>query len=358
MKKLALAAITAALVAAGLYLQFERRRESESARKVSSPAQDGVSANLPTGAVLSIVPGANRTPVRKVEAKPISPLMKEYSKAGDYKALYDRLRAMDPRTAEETYVLAKLLEQCAKHTDVKDGTASQRSKVDRAVWRERFLATVSETDPNRDRRIAAFDEVSVDRCGRLFDVATTQKDVRGLFEKAAAAGDVRARAKLVELAMRDGMTGPDGSVHIPTRPPAFSDAQVETLRQAMQSGDPYAVIATVSAMNVWPGMVTLPADGGERSVDIAALSLASALVACDLGLDCGPHAREMLNGCAFQGNCDATDYRDYLFFYSMPPATAQRAGAYQAGIHRAIQGDWSYFTFHRGPPAAPAPPLR
>jgi hypothetical protein len=347
LKKFALSLIAVAVVALGLYLQLAPDSGKERVPGGTSRAAAGASRPLSSDAVLTIAPGAPRTPMRGIEPKPLSPLMREYARSRDYKALYDRLRSIEGRTAEETYVLARLLEDCARFTELKETQPLPRSKLELAESRERFMATVSESDPNREKRIAAYDEVSVDRCGRLRESEVTLKHVRDLFEKAAGAGDPRARARLVEQALRDAMTAADGSVHIPGRPQPLTDAQVETLRQSMQSGDPYAVVATVRAMNAWPGMVTVRGGSGETSVNVGTLFTASYLAACELGVDCGPDVREVLNGCAFQGNCGARDYRDYMFFYGMPPATAQLAGEYQAGILRAIQGDWSYFNFRR-----------
>jgi hypothetical protein len=60
--------------------------------------------------------------------------------------------------------------------------------------------------------------------------------------------------------------------------------------------------------------------------------------------------RYLLQGCALNGECDAADYRDYVFFYSAAPGSAQRIEEYRSHLLAAIdRGDWSFFTFAPGP---------
>jgi hypothetical protein len=306
--------------------------------------------------VLSIAPGAARMPRRAIHPRLLSPLMQEYASSRSYMALYESLRASDPRSAEENYILAQLLEQCAKFPGIKDPPAAQRWKLGGADSRERFIAALADDDPNRGRRIAAFDAINFDRCGTLSDLSSTYKEVRGLLESAAAEGDPKARARLVERQMRDMMLAPDGRIkYDPANPPSLSELQLEVLRQSVQSADPHAVMNAFGALTAWSGNLTMRAGDSQVPMSASALYAASTLAACDLGMPCGAESPEVLRGCAMHGQCDASDYRDYMFFYSLAPASAQLAGEYHLGILRAVHGDWSYFTFHRVPSPGLAP---
>jgi len=121
------------------------------------------------------------------------------------------------------------------------------------------------------------------------------------------------------------------------------------MKGIVASGDPRALIDVVSLMTFGNASFHLR-DPGEAPIDPQLLSSASRLVACELGYPCGPDSPDLASACAFNDFCDAADYRDYVLFYELSPGAAQRTIQYQAQLMRVVRdGDWSYFTFQRGP---------
>jgi hypothetical protein len=309
---------------------------------------------LSADAVLSITPGI--APSRPSSAARLSPVVQEFSTAKTFKDLYERLDKSSARTPEENWVLAQVLEQCAKITEQK-ADRGPRWALGGEEARNRFVASLSEKDPNRAKRVAAFEEMNHDLCAGVSDVEVSQRDIRKLIELGAAGGDPKARAALVQKDLRDAMFGPDGrKTPDPGKLPDISDAQIETLKQAVASQDPNALLTTVSTLSMPLGNLSLRAGSNELPVDRGALYGAATLAACEFGYPCGADSRALVQACAMRGLCGANDYREYLFYYGNPPSTSQLIGDYQAALLRAARGgDWSYFTFHRGPSPSFAP---
>ena len=62
----------------------------------------------------------------------------------------------------------------------------------------KYLASVSEKDPNRAARLAAYETtIGVDRCAELRDITTTEAEIKALRDQAAAAGEPKARAQQI-----------------------------------------------------------------------------------------------------------------------------------------------------------------
>lgn len=290
--------------------------------------------------VLDIKPGTSARPRAPASASKVSPLMQELA-TGPRKPLYDRLSQATSRTPEESYVLARILQNCAQV----EGKPPQRSRK----TAEDFAKTVSDKDPNRTRRLAAHQKMSEPRCEGLGDVRATPAEIRDLLEQAAAGGDPKARVRLVEREMfqplESDRTRPPDSL------PRISDQQLATLREAAASGDPYALLVTGSILASTLGDLVIRVGPDERPIDPRAFHDAWTLTACDAGYDCGTSNPIMLSSCAGQGNCDARDLREHLFFYGHSPQQSQLISEYQAQIGRAIRsGDWSYFSFFRATP--------
>ena len=300
--------------------------------------------------VLAISPRAAppRLPHAAPAEKPrLSAAMQEFHSTQPYRALFDRLRASTARTPEEDYLLAELLERCGKRPN------RQRPARPREEERAQFVASISEKDPHRDKRIAAWDEMQKPRCAGI-EVETSDAEIRALMEKAASAGEPKARARLVEQDVWAPFRTPGGGLSMgERRNPSISDAQLDTLRQAVQSGDPDALLTAGRLFSSTMADLAVRAGPEGRPVDPRPFHDAWTLAACDLGLRCGADHRDLLHGCAMQANCDAADVRQHMFYYRHSPQESQRLYEYYNQIMRAARSsDWSYFTFHRGAPAA------
>jgi hypothetical protein len=305
-------------------------------------------ARLSSDVVLSISPRVASVRPHPAAATPkLSAAMREYAFAKAYKPIHDRLEAADPRSPEETWILAKILDDCATVADRPQ--TGKRTVVSREDARARFAASLSPKDPLRDKRIAAFGAVNGDRCEGLHEVKATEKDVRDLLAEAAAAGDPKAAADLVFKDLLARYKGADGRLRAENGI-TITDGEVATLKRSMESGDPDALMLAARVFALPMANLSLRVGPDERPIDYSAMYGATQLLACDLGAACGPDSSTLLNGCAMQGRCDAATLREYLFYYALPPDTSQRMAAYESYLAQAVKNhDWSAFTFFRGP---------
>jgi hypothetical protein len=315
---------------------------------VNVPGRDGPRAS--SEMVLSIAPGTSRTSGAAAAPSPkpaFSPLMTEFSRRREYKPLYDDIRRSATPTPEQMYVLAEILDNCATVTD-RNPPRRTGWKLGGANAKERLAASLGARDPNRDKRLAAFDQINVDPCAGFEKITTTQQEVRELLEKAARAGEPKAKASLLYRELVE-----------PSRTELFislSDAQLDTFKQVIASGDPRAILDGVQILSGNYDNFSVRVGPNEQPLEFLAMHYAATLAACDLGYPCGPDSRFMLQECALNGQCDSASYRDHLFFYLVPPSMAQTAAEYHVQLMRAIrENDWSYFTIHRGPAAYLAP---
>jgi hypothetical protein len=309
--------------------------------------QGRAGARLAADAVLAISPRVGSVRPQPSAAVPkLSPAMQEYTSAKAYKPIYERLKAADPRSPEEAWILAKILDDCAA---VAGREAPAMRHIDRDEALARFAGSLSPKDPLRDKRIAAFGAMNGDRCDGLRDVKAAEKDIHDLLAGAAAAGDPKAAADLVFKDVFARFKDPNGKFSFAT-PVMISDAEIETLKRSMESGDPDALTGAVRAFTLPVANLSLRVGPDEQPIDIAAWFGATRLMACDLGDPCGPDSKELLNACALQGHCDATSLREYMYYYGVSPAASQQIAQYQAYLAHAVKDrDWSAITFFRGP---------
>lgn len=307
----------------------------------SQPAAKG---SLAPDAVLAIAPRARGAPA--VSLRPLPPLLQEFYSAKTYGALYARLKASTSRTPEEQWMLAEILARCAKVTD-DESSRSARARLGSPESRSRFVASLAPNDPDRERRIAAFDQVNFDECQGLAGVETSRKEIRALLEQGAAGGDPKARAALVLEDLEDQLRGPDGKQK-PGFIPRLGDDQVETLKQVMASGDPQAIRAAMLLLVGEYQNFSLR-DADDRPLDRIALLRASTLLNCEYGVPCGPDAQWLLYACAMSGQCAANSLRDYMMYYASSPSASQVMAGYEAALRNARNNDWSFFHFYPAP---------
>jgi hypothetical protein len=295
---------------------------------------------LSASAVLSIDPRPN--PLRPARPMPVkATLFNEYLGAKQYRAIYDRLRdSPEGQTAEGKLVLYEILRNCANITEGK-----------RYQWkpsqpkREEFVQGIAATDPQRDRRIAAYDDFTANRCQGFEGVNMTQADLDKMLTDAAAAGDPRARAMSIELelAIARRTQGRDNAT--------ITDAQIDALKGALASKDPEAIrVAGRVLSNSWNDYAVRV--GAEQSpIEPRAFMNAWLVLACEYGQPCGSDTPRLQQACAFQGHCDAQNFPDYLYYYGSSPHDSQLLVQYRALLQNAIEtGDWSQMQVLRGLP--------
>lgn len=346
--KAALLALVLAAVAIAVWLARAPDPLGDGGSASGAPSARGkASRSLSPDAVLSMAPGARPSKAAAAIEKPrMSPVLQEFIFAKSLRPLFDRLRTSTNRTAEETYILASITENCGKITDRKR-TGPQRNNEEE---RKRFLASISDKDPDAAKRIDSYDRASKSRCEGFEGVEATNADIRALLEQASS--DPKARARLIEKDVYATLPNPEGPYFFDgkSKLPAVTDEQIASLQRAAQSGDPVAVATVGRILASTMNDLAIRAGPADRAVDPRVWSDAWRLAACDMGANCGTESAVVLYACAMQGNCGAQDLREHLFFFEHSPQQSQRLQEYETQLLQAVRtGDWSYFNFHRGP---------
>lgn len=323
-------------------------RPSAEGTRAAAPAPAGPSGrpSLTAASVLSINP---RTPARvALAAEPRKTLFNEFLKAKNYRALYDRLKSSpEGQTAEGWYVEYQILRRCATVPD-RIGRAPPRGNDPK---RDDFVASIPMNDPQRDKRIEAFDAVSGNRCAGMEGVAVKQAELDKLLADAAAAGDAKAQALTIEQQLWSERRAAGPETRWGRDTVSLTDTQVSSLRQLASSGDPEAmVIAGRILATPWHDtQVQLGPDN--QPAEPRALNQAWQLLACDYGYPCDSSNMRVQTACAYQGHCNAQSLADYIYYYGASPNDSQLMNQYVDILRNAIQtGNWSQVTVAHGVP--------
>ena len=345
-KRLMLGVVAVGAVVAGAWLALRPPELPDMptvAPQASAAARPSAPDKLAASAVLSIDPRPN--PLRPARVMPVkATLFNEYLGLKQYRALYDRLRGSpEGQTPEGKLVLYDMLKSCATITD-RRGFQWKPPQTKR----EDFLAGIGPNDPQRDKRIAAFDDFTTNKCAGFEGVTVSQNDLDKLLSDAASGGDPRARAMLVEqdLSASRRTQGRDNAT--------IADAQIDTLKQSLASKDPEAIrIAGRVLSNSWSDYA-LRIGPDQQPVEQRAFMQAWLVLSCEYGAPCGSDTPRMQQACAFQGHCDAQTYPDYLYYYGSSPYDSQLLQQYRTVLRAAIEtGDWSQVNVVRGLPPPP-----
>ena len=319
-------------------------------RVVADSAMRGGSSRgtLPPDVVLAIKPSAVPASLamgRRTE----SAAMREFHHATRYGPLYERIAATAQPTAEELWIKAQIVRQCVRTVEAKkQNPGYPRWSRKGPEARAQFEASLPPKDPDRDRRLAAFDAIANDPCEGFPELEVSNKDIGAMIEAAAAAGDAKARVALIERKFYDSFKGPDGKPRTDIAVPPAPEGAEPALRELVASDDPIAASAAFSALAMPFSNLSLRTGDAQLPLDISAWHSAAQLLGCELGADCDAD-HQLQRACAMEGRCNVANLRDYQFFYGLTPASSQLVEQYLQGMRQARAGDWSYFTFHPGP---------
>lgn len=304
-------------------------------------------SKLGTSAVLSIDP-RNASGRGSSTAAARHGLWNEYVGAKSFKALFDRLSgSTEGGTPEGRYVLYDILRKCATITERTTRQPIVRTAEQR---RDQFLASIPENDPQREKRIAAFDDVATNRCAGMEGVSITQSALNNMLAQAAAAGDPKAQALTLEQSLWAARRA-EGRWRSDVAP---SDEQVAQLRNAVMSRDPEAMLIAGRVLSSSWHDFSLRI-GDSQVVEQRSFQQAWALLACDYGYPCGENNQRLLSGCAYQGHCNAQTLPDYIYYYGASPYDSQLLSQYREVLRTAIEtNDWSLINVVRGPVPAQA----
>jgi hypothetical protein len=242
----------------------------------------------------------------------------------------------------------EMLRRCAT---VPDRTSRAPRARPADTKRDDFVASIPQNDPQRDKRIAAFDAVSANPCDGMKDITVKQADLDKLLADAAAGGDSKAKALQLEQSLWDerraaGAQGGWGRASV-----TVSDAQVDTLRQAAASRDPEAMVIAGRVLSGNWADFAVRMGPDQQPIEPRAFNQAWQLLACDYGYPCDTSNPRVESACAYQGHCNAQSLPDYIYYYGASPNDSQLMSQYHDILHTAIEtGDWSQVTVARGVP--------
>ena len=283
-------------------------------------------------------------------------LYNEFRQAKSYKALYDRLKnSPEGKAPEAQFVMYEILMRCAKITDRPSRQPMPRPATGQS--REAFINSIPDSDPQREKRIAAFDEVNANRCVGMEGATATQAEVNALLAAAAAGGDAKAQALSIEQSLwaERRAAGADGNWG--RESVSLSDAQVAQLRQIASSGDGDAMVIAGRVLSQnWHDYQVQIGDSG-MPVENRALNQAFQLLACEYGYPCDESNPRIQAACAYQGHCSAQSLADYIYYYGASPNDSQLMSQYEQVLRNAVQtNNWSQVNVIRGQPDPPVAP--
>jgi hypothetical protein len=158
----------------------------------------------------------------------------------------------------------------------------------------------------------------------VFDGAPISPEkILGLLQSSARDGDPRAIART--LLFRDLADSKQGTFDLVTR--------------LLSTRDPL-VIRDVGLF-LTRGESSMIVGNGSAPVNATSLAIAWELVACDFGMDCGSDSKLLNNLCAYQGQCRAFSYEDWLGRYTESAEELREIKRLRALLHRGlVTRDW------------------
>ena len=326
--------------------------EQRTQRAMSAAGSSAAPGKLSAAAVLVIDPKP-AAPLKKAAATPATTvsLGQQLAGAKQYKPFFDRLiSSAEGETPEGWYAKYVILRSCATITDRQTSGPRPATPAER---RQRFLSGLSDIDPQRVLRVAAFEQLDENRCVGLEEITTTEAELSQLLAAAAKAGDPKARALRVErdmwAAYRVSGGGATGANENGPGLPALTDAQIESLKMVLLSKDPEAMIIAGRVLANSIDNLALQMGPDWQHIDQSAFYNAWQLLGCDYGMDCSGNHPKVLSSCAYQGYCGASSLADNLYFYGNSPYQSQLLERYRAVLRQAAEtGDWSQLRITRG----------
>ncbi len=348
----ALAVVAVAVFAWDRTKPAPQEGEAQAARAAVAPALGGGRSSAPGLApVGSAAPSPAVNFLKPAAVKDTAtPLAREFAAARTYKALYERLKdSPEGRTPEGQYYLYQMLKACATVADRRNTFSPARPYSPTLLQerRDRVLAEFPEGNPVREQRLAALEQLAVDKCEGMGGIAISEADLNGLLRASALGGDPKARLVQAEAEMwaerRSAGSGRPGITR-----PTLNDGQMDAVRAALVSRDPEAIALAGGMLSVQFRDVSLRLGNDPEPVDSSVLRQAALLLACEYGYPCGANAQLVLSGCAMQGRCGVATLADYLFYFSASPYEAQAIDRYRAALRQmADSGDAASLGFNR-----------
>ena len=340
MKILVAIALATAAIALAAFI-YRSEPDTLDQRMKAEQAREKEAMHPSPSVVLKISAGNSSTMARAPNALAESPLAQEYNKARNLKSLYDRLSAPGgASTAEAKFYLYRILANCGKVKGMSRFSLGTPGK-NRAEQRKELEAMIPLSSPDRDKRLALFDQRSA-RCEGLETIEATKADVDQLLADAARDGDPKAQA---HLAAPTSSSAPGEPMRL-----NMTDDQYHALQAALASRDPEAIVIAGTALSSSYDDAVFQIGPDHIPLSERASYEAWHLIACEFGMDCGPDNESLQIACIGLGQCAANTVQDQVFYYNVSPHDAQLIDQYRQIFRNAVaNNDWSGITLSRQP---------
>ena len=267
----------------------------------------------------------------------------EFLQSSNFAATYAKLAKLV--TPHALFVMAHIQDLCRRVAEVeKEGIPDPR---------ELPIVGTENVDLRLQAQMRLRERSSRRLCQNFPLELLTDQSIKGAYERASAAGDVRAKLRdleerLVAERVSITLTGnatprsatPDSGVGVA---PRLSTNDFALLRSAFESRDPTAIRAAGPLLaglyrdtEISFGNMTGPVDG---VIGDAVWSL----LACKYGAGCDASSNELNEACLLNARCGDSTLQDYFVRYALKPEQMQEVLALVARFQGGIdQGDWAF----------------
>jgi hypothetical protein len=322
-------------------IQYDAKLTVEGAKPVTAtPAASTARLNS------ALAPKFN-APVNKLSA-----LMNEFRTTKDLAALAKKLDSMR-YDAEALYLKAEILRLCATHVDDPFQAARRAALVPTPDKRAAFAAKLPKDGKDNELRLAAYDDLVLNRCGGLEVVKVSRGELEAAYKAAADAGDPVAKARALSCEMQAQMVADPKKITNDILPfPTMTEAQITQLKAILASGNPRVLehAGQILASTYNNGVFTV---AGESQRPLGpALWAATRLLACDLGQPCyAEDSNEFRHICAHEGKCAAMSHDEQEALYPTSGAQMHDVARLRVELRKMIDtGDFSGLTWRNSQP--------
>lgn len=190
-------------------------------------------------------------------------------------------------------------------------------------------------------------------CANFPSSLITAQSVKDAYDRAASAGDVRAKLRTLEERLITGGTfqplvssTPAGVSPLNTGmvvASGLSTADLSLLRSALESRDPVAIRAAGPLLAGLYKDVEITLGPSRTTVDGVIGDAVWNLLACTYGGGCDASSTELSEACLLNSRCDVANMQEYILRYGLRPDQSQEVLALVARFQAAIdQGNWSF----------------
>ncbi len=282
----------------------------------------------------------------------LSPLANEFRTSKDLATLAKKLDGMR-YDAEALYLKAEILRLCASNVDDPFQAARRAALVPTPEKRTAFAAKLPKDGKDNELRLAAYDDLVLNRCGGLEALRITRAELEAAYKAAADAGDPVAKARALSCELQAQMVADPKKIDRDILPfPAMTEAQITQLKSILASGNPRMMehAGQILASTYSNGVFTV---AGEAQRPLGpAMWAATRLLACDLGQPCyAEDSSEFRHICTHEGKCAAMSQEEQEALYPTSGAQMHDVARLRAELRKMIDtGDFSGLSWRNAQP--------